>query len=93
MPKYFVLELQSSHVPLFQISAWRANPFIRRTNLFENMVVVTSLGPPEEGVRYSEPNTLTYINEKVSFLDNINTVLIKPGYFSANRECYLDFLS
>jgi len=28
------------------------------------MVVVTSLGPPEEGVRYSEPNTLTYINEK-----------------------------
>jgi len=28
------------------------------------MVVVTSLGPPEEGLRHTEPNTLTYINEK-----------------------------
>jgi len=28
------------------------------------MVVVTSLGPPEEGMRHVEPNTLTYINEK-----------------------------
>jgi len=28
------------------------------------MVVVTSLGPPEEGMRHVEPNTITYINEK-----------------------------
>ena len=29
-----------------------------------NMVVVTSLGPPEEGIRHKEPATKTYINDK-----------------------------
>ena len=28
------------------------------------MVVVTSLGPPEEGIRHVEAATTTYINEK-----------------------------
>ncbi len=28
------------------------------------MVVVSSLGPPEEGIRHREPNTTSYINEK-----------------------------
>ena len=28
------------------------------------MVVVTSLGPPEEGVHHREENTTTYVNEK-----------------------------
>ena len=28
------------------------------------MVVVTSLGPPEEGIHHREDNTTTYVNEK-----------------------------
>ena len=28
------------------------------------MVVVSSLGPPEEGVVHKEPNTIVFINEK-----------------------------
>ena len=28
------------------------------------MVVVTSLGPPEEGIHHKEEGTTTYINEK-----------------------------
>ena len=28
------------------------------------MVVVTSLGPPEEGIHHKEENTTTYVNEK-----------------------------